>query len=355
MSDRTRIPGVRRRIGFLLLAALAALVGPLGCADEPTGNDPSPGEGTLPPGVDIVRLGAGTDATPNLHGPSLLLQGSGTPLDTAFRAHLAAVASEPVDVVVLAASSPAGESSTPECDALQVHPRVNSCTTLTLATPAAAGTDTAAATVRRAEVVYFAGGNQCEYVSWEGRGAHGAVRDVFERGGGVGGGSAGLAVQGEVVYDGCTGSVRSSEALTDPYHPRMSFTRDYFEWGSLDRLITDSHFQERDRMGRLIAFVARQIQDTGAASFWGLGVNEETAVVIDARGVGTVYGERAYVVHGDHEPAKAAPGIPLTYEGVKIVPLPSGSSYDFVARPLNRAYQRDVEAGTLSADPYHGK
>jgi len=93
----------------LLAAGLAVLAG-AGCA-ESTGPD-APAD-ALPHGVAMTRLGADTDVDPSLHGPSLLLQGDGAPLDTAFQAHVQAVATQPLDVVVLAASFPSGEGTTP--------------------------------------------------------------------------------------------------------------------------------------------------------------------------------------------------------------------------------------------------
>jgi cyanophycinase-like exopeptidase len=336
------------RVALRCLFVVGLVVSALGC-DGPAGDPPSE---DLPYGVETTRLGADTDVEPSLHGPSLLLQGDGTPLDTAVQAHAAQVADQPLDVVVLAASFPSGESTTPECDQLIDLSRVQSCETITIPDPKGADVDEVAATVRRAEVVYFAGGNQCNYVDWAGRAVHAAVIGVYERGGGVGGGSAGLAIQGDVAYDGCTGSVRSEEALANPYDDRIHFTDDVFDWPVLDRLITDSHFRARDRMGRLITFVARQIEATGADAYSGLGVNEGTAVVVDSAGEGTVYGGQAYLVHGSHPPETVEPDTPLTYSDVQIIRLPKGSTYDLTKRPLDQAYERSVEAGSLSTNPY---
>jgi cyanophycinase-like exopeptidase len=313
-------------------------------------------EPELPPldgsyGVEVVRQGATTDATPVLKGPSLLLQGDGTPLEAALRAHVRQVADRPLDVVVLAASFPERGGATPECDRLTDRSRLHSCTTIIIPDPRGADVQAVADTVRRAEVVYFAGGNQCNYVEWRGTAVHAAVKTVVERGGGVGGGSAGLAVQGDIVYDGCAGSVRSDEALSNPYHRRISFSDSVFAWPALDRVITDSHFAERDRMGRLLAFVARQTAGR-ADAFYGLGVNEATAVVIGPEQTGRVYGNRAYLVHAGHAPETVQPGTPLTYDRVSIVRLSPGATYDFAERPLDSAYVRSVESGELSANPY---
>ena len=339
------------RIGVLLFLVGGLLVA--GCSGS-TDNGPS---GGAPPdrryGVSSIRLGAQTNAEVAPEGPSLLLQGSGPPLDTAMQAHINQVARQPLDVVVLAASTPSGADQTPECSVILALDNVHSCETITLPDPRGAELASVAQSVREAEVVYFAGGNQCNYVDWRGTALHAAVEAVWERGGGVGGGSAGLAIQGGAVYDGCTGSVRSEEALSNPYHPDISFTTQYFEWPVLHRLITDSHFAERNRMGRLIAFVARQVDARGGAPFTGLGINGDAAVVVGAGQQAKVYGGAAYLVHADHPAETLENGTPLTYTDLPIVRLQPGDTYDLADRPLEDAYVRSVTDGTLSAAPYH--
>jgi cyanophycinase-like exopeptidase len=84
--------------------------------------------------------------------------------------------------------------------------------------------------------------------------------------------------------------VYSDEALEDPYNQYMTMERDFLAFPPLEGVITDTHFFERDRMGRLVAFVARPIADGWSSSMVGLGVEERTALVIDAAGTGTVPG-----------------------------------------------------------------
>jgi cyanophycinase-like exopeptidase len=151
--------------------------------------------------VSIIRLGNAADATPALNGPSYFFQGNGAPDPTAFQAHINQLVSAPLDIVVLAASLPTSGSKTPECDVLINLNNVNSCTTVTLTKSTDANNSQATAVVNNAESVYFAGGNQCNYVKWKGSSVYNAVKNVVARGGGIGGGSAGLAIQGEYVYD----------------------------------------------------------------------------------------------------------------------------------------------------------
>src|SRR5207253_4052527 len=107
-------------------------------------------------------------------------------------------------------------------------------------------------------------------------------------------------------------------------------TYDFFHWQNLGQVFTDSHFVERNRMGRLMAFVARQIQDGKTSAAYGLGVDSQTVVLIDKRGMGEVYGNVAYVVLADHPPERCLAGQALTFSNYKIWRLPDGSRYNFV-------------------------
>src|SRR5262249_52010449 len=145
-----------------------------------------------------------------------------------------------------------------------------------------------------------------------------AVEAVYARGGGVGGTSAGAAIQGGFGYDACAGSVHSPDALADPYHGSVTFT-DGFAWPHLEHTITDTHFVARDRMGRTLAFLARQIEDGRARKALAVAVDEVTSVVVDRDGLATVMGEGpAYFVLADHKPEVCRPGAPLTYSRYKV-------------------------------------
>lgn len=302
--------------------------------------------------VSIIRQGNSADATPTLNGPSYFFEGDGSPNTTAFQAHIGQLAGTPLDIVILAASLPTSGSQTPECDALRTLANVNSCTTITLTRASDANSSAAADAVSKAETVYFAGGNQCNYVAWKGSAVYNAVKGVVARGGGIGGGSAGLAIQGDYIYDSCTGSVLSSEALSDPYHRYISFTYDYFKWTHLGQTITDTHFEQRDRMGRLMAFLARQIKDGKTSAAWGIGVNEGATVVIDKNGVGTAFGGPFYVVLADHLPEQCVAKKALTFSNYKIWKIAAGGTFNFASRPTSGYYLRSVTNGIISSDPY---
>jgi cyanophycinase len=231
---------------------------------------------------------------------------------------------------------------------------VDSVETLVITSARDSNTAAVEATVRNAEVVFFAGGDQCDYVRFfKGTLVETAVESVYARGGGVGGTSAGTAIQGDFTYDGCNGSATSVQALANPYHRTVTFTYDFFKWANLQNVITDSHFVPRDRMGRTLAFLARQIQDGRATSALSLAVNEETSVVVDRNGLATVMGAGpAYFILADHAPEVCQAGTPLTYSNYKIWKVLTGGTFDLKNRPTTGFYLRSVTNGVINADPY---
>lgn len=294
------------------------------------------------------------DVSPPLAGPAHDLGGGGTDVDAAIQWMIDEVrgctnCATKVDVVVLRSSGSNGYN-----DYIYAMNGVDSIETLVITASRDANTASVETTVRNAEVVFFAGGDQCDYVrNFRGTKVETAVESVYARGGGVGGTSAGLAIQGEFTYDACTGSVTSSQALLDPYHRYISFTYDFFNWANLNDVVSDSHFVSRDRMGRTMAFVARQIRDGRATTALGLAVNEKTSVVVDKNGMARVMGDGpAYFVLGDHVPEVCEAKSPLTYSNFKIWKIATGGTYDLRNRPTVGYYTVGVNNGSLSSDSY---
>jgi hypothetical protein len=279
--------------------------------------------------ANIVKTGNDQPVSPDLKGPSIYLMGKGMPVLSSYAYFLDTLADSPVDVVVLAGSFASGSSATPECDLLMELEMINSCTTATVQSDEEANSEDIVDIINQSEAVYFAGGNQCVYVNWRGSDLQKAIIQLIERGGGIGGGSAGLAIQGEMIYDGCSGSVRSDEALSDPYHEYISFSDRLFDLMPLDHTITDSHFSERDRLGRLISFMARITSEKEIEEYYGLGLDDNTSVIIDNDNIGVVYGGHATRLKTTEKAQQAIEGIPVTIYGVERVLFAPGDTIDF--------------------------
>lgn len=146
--------------------------------------------------------------------------------------------------------------------------------------------------VRQADGLFIAGGDQSNYVRyWKGTPLNEAINQHVREGKPLGGTSAGLAIMGAYSYGAMDGgSLTSEEALKDPMGPGVTLVDDFLQLPLLPgEVITDSHFDERDRLGRLLTFVARLAKAHATADIKGLGVDENTALCIGADGVGRVF------------------------------------------------------------------
>ena len=183
--------------------------------------------------------------------------------------------------------------------------------------------DRAAHIVDGADAVFFAGGDQSHYTAWKGSALISAVKRVYARRGVVGGGSAGLAIQGAVIYDAAAADrfdedTHTADAVVTPLEERISFTTGFFSWPALARTITDTHLVVRDRFGRLVVFLAR-ILSAGllpGGAVYGLGIDQASAVAVEPDGSATVYnaagGRGAYLVRASATP-HLQPGSPIRY------------------------------------------
>ncbi len=294
----------------------------------------------------------------SLDGPAFDLGGGGPDVDEAIQWMINQVrhcskcdrvawptANRTVDVVVIRSFGDDGYN-----EPIYDMNGVNSVETLVLDSRDDANRPDVVATVENAEVLFFTGGDQCDYVeNFEDTELHNAIAYVLDKGGAIGGTSAGAMIQGSFVYDACQGSIRSDEALNDPYDHYISLTNHLFKWRDLESVIVDTHFSERERMGRLMVFIARQLQDTDAEEVLGIGVDEATSVVVNYNGYAEVIGEgAAYFVLGDHRPEECKPGIPLTFSNYKIWKLSGGDTFDLRYLPTSGYQIASVEEGIIS-------
>ncbi len=315
---------------------------------------------------------AGTYRAMKLHPnqAGLLLDGGGTDVDAAWRwAH---------DRLVGKASTVGGNVVVLRADLDNAYDPwivevAKFASARTIAIPPCASRpaiDALAKYVDAADLVFFAGGDQTHYVVWKNSALIRAVQRAYARGAIVGGTSAGLAVQGEYVYDSAAadklladGTVKTPDAVRDPLEPAISFTTGFLRWPTLDNTITDTHFARRDRFGRLTAFMARLLyqRTDRRATIRGLGVDERSALVVNERGVATLmmqparggYATRgAYVVHGAL-PTRLARGKPLDYT-VHVAHLSAdGQSYDLLHdRGTAQSYSVTIDG---ASDPFYNR
>lgn len=303
-----------------------------------------------PAGLVSYVTGNDADADVVPAGPGLVLMGGGTDVDEAFTWWKQSIAGG--DVVVLRASGADGYNS-------YLYEDIGGCDSveaLLVTTGALAADPYVSWTIAHAEGVFLAGGDQAKYLTaWKGSPVADAIMAAYHRGAIVGGTSAGCAVLGELMFAAYNDTVYSEEALADPYNPYMTMERDFLAIPLLGGWITDTHFVERDRMGRLVTFLGRIVQDGWAASPIGVGVDEATAIVVGPDGEGTVLGSgAAYVVRANGAPAACVAGSPLEYSGLTYSKLVAGDTVKLPSGETpNASMPLSASGGTLEpADPY---
>jgi cyanophycinase len=169
---------------------------------------------------------------------------------------------------------------------------VNSVETLLIDSRTGANDPAIETKIRNAEALFIAGGDQANYYNyWEGTRVEDAINYLSNtKKVPIGGTSAGCAIMGRIYFSAVNGTITSSEALSNPYNRKLTLQRDNFVNNPyLSNTITDTHFNNPDRRGRLVTFMARMATDYAIVPR-GIGVDEQTAVCIDKDGYGKVYG-----------------------------------------------------------------
>src|SRR5580658_3868569 len=237
--------------------------------------------------------------------------------------------------------------------------KANSVATLIVPDRTAAEDPVVAEIIRKAEVVFIAGGDQANYIrGWKGTPVESAINDDLAVGKPIGGTSAGLAVLGEFVY-GAMGDkaddkdLASEDVLANPYLDRVTLVREFLKVPHLERLITDSHFAKRDRMGRTLGFLARIMKYGWSASPREVAIDEKSAVLVEADGKAMVVGtgKGAYFLRPTMGPEVCEKGVVLTFRGVGVYRVPAGGHFDFLSwmGVGGMAYTLSVERGKIES------
>lgn len=219
--------------------------------------------------------------------------------------------------------------------------------------------------VRKAEAVFFAGGNQNDYIAnYKGT----ALESVFEylanvKHAPIGGTSAGMAIQGYIYYDGIT-NVLSEQSLQNPYSSASGIRyNDFLHNPFLVNTICETHFNTKGgttlngitgRQGRLVSFLSRMITDSSIIDVKGIACDEKTAVCIDENGMAMVIGiNKAYFLRQWCAlPETCVAGMPLSWtNGTKVYIIPGPGSYTS-APSLNRFVDLN-NWGTVAGGAYN--
>jgi cyanophycinase len=174
--------------------------------------------------------------------------------------------------------------------------------------------------------VFFTGGDQLRISSQMGdTPVEAKVREVLQRGGLVAGTSAGASMMSETML--VRGSNQESYRIGDLHMaPGLGLVRD---------MIIDQHFAERGRIGRLLGAVAHNPRVLG------VGIDEDTAVIIEDGRMRTIGRGAIYVVDGTDvshsNVAEADADQALSMHDVRLHVLSSGDGFDLKRRRPERA------------------
>lgn len=334
--------------------------------------------------------------------PSLVLMGGGPDVDAAFRWMIERAGVRPGTggrlVVIRATGTEAYNPYIYYSDAANGSSNVpadgwvggaalglSAVETLVIPSIAAANDPFVNAVVACADAVFIAGGDQSDYIKyWKGTALDRTLQTLLARNAPLGGTSAGLAVLGQFDFAALKGSVTSADALANPYNryvtldpSPLSLTGGFIAPPALRHTILDSHLDTRDRMGRLITFMARLVAPAATSSTptgcpggilaasdaRAIGIGVETALLVEgqssnyvARRVtnpSTTTESAVYFLRPLVSPTTCASGRPLSLSAVEIRKLANDNDvFDLGAWRGLSPYYVDAVSGLLTSDPY---
>ena len=219
--------------------------------------------------------------------------------------------------------------------------------------------------VRNAGAIFLTGGDQGDYYNfWKGSLLERVVSEQVKNFGiPVGGTSAGMMILSHFNYIAYPYTIQSFEALANPYKDgsvtlKNDFWTDKTPFLPLMNTVTDSHFDTRDRMGRLVTFLGRVIGDGWAkmGEARAIGVSQETALLMEypnSKNTGLISVKMwtvanpevtgaAYILNGTSASSLVVkPGQPLTFTNIAVQKIPAKGEVS--------NYQITVRSGTLSS------
>jgi len=254
------------------------------------------------------------------------LMGGGSKLDPAFQ--FLCEHTNGGDFLILRADTEDAYTKKVNADILKIC-TLNSAATIVFSDREDSDNPKVVQIIEHAETIFFAGGDQSNYVRfWQDTPVQEALNRHIAAGKPIGGSSAGLAILGEFSFSSMIDTIHSHEALADPYGNKVTLTRDFLRIPLLAGTITDTHFVKRDRLGRLLVFLARILQDDWASRVRAIAVDENAAVLVEPDGSSKIVGGPAYFLESTKKPAVCMRKVPLDYMNIAVHRAVAGSSFD---------------------------
>ncbi|WP_420472603.1 cyanophycinase [Noviherbaspirillum sp. ST9] len=261
---------------------------------------------------------------------------------------------------------------------------LSSVETLVIPSPDAANDAKVNEIVGRANVIWIAGGDQSDYYkNWRGTALEQTLDQARARNVPIGGTSAGMMILPRFDFAALRGSVTSAQALADPFNKYMTIEPQplaqpgFIVAPGLETAIVDAHLDERDRMGRLMTFMARLVRSDGATGCAGgilsgtanaqdaaraIGLAIQTALLIEGpagaqtavrvSNPGAPGTNAAYLLRPSIAPETCVPGSPLTMRGITVRKITDSQPFNFSNWDSLPFKEAQIVNGTLSNFSY---
>lgn len=216
-------------------------------------------------------------------------------------------------------------------------PKVNSVTTIVLNSKNDGNDPKIIDLIKKAELVFFAGGDQSDYIDLlKGTAVEALIQarvDQFNLS--IAGTSAGMAIMGEFEFGAHYPSPRDEESnvnaldvLLNPMGIFVDIQKSIIRLPFLNKTITDTHFSQREREGRLLGFIAKTMLIENDF-INGIGADEETALCYNQNGMGQVFGiGNVYVIIPETYPQLDVDQS-LLFKASKVLRLKNNDKFDF--------------------------
>ena len=305
------------------------------------------------PGWTYWRLGNPNDVTTQT-SPGVMFEGGGTDVNDAYTWMCAKAGNG--DFLVLRTYGTGDYNPYIQ----RLCPGINSVSTLKLGVPKGALDPFVLKTISQAEAIFIAGGDQSTYVRyWQGTPVQAAINAAAARGVPVGGTSAGNAVLAQFAFSALRDTITSHAALANCFARRITIDDGFLALSTLlAGTITDDHFVTRNRMGRLVTFMARIRQSGAAAQVSGIALDEHTAFLMEPSGAGTVVGDSTvYFLRSAAAPQVCADKTPLTYTDIPVYRIRRSGTFNVQSwsGTNGTAYALSATAGVLTSTQKGGK
>ncbi len=293
------------------------------------------------------RLGNPQNASP-MHGQGgVALEGGGSDVDQAFQWMISRMGGQG-DFLVLSAVDDMGYDSY----LYQSIGGTNSVSTLVIPNRASAFDPAVQKIISSADAIFIEGGSQSRYVDWwQGTPVQQAIGADIAKGVPIGGTSAGTDVMSQFIYSAEYDGIRSTQAMANPFDPNNTFDQNFISANLLPFLnntIVDTHFVKRDRLGRLVSFLARVNTNGWSPNHrpMGIGINVGTALLISPNGTAQVVGNDGNssvdFLETPGLPQVDQPGQSLTYTSVLDDEVTPGGTFNLsnwnASFPVNNSY-----------------